>query len=90
MYGTSETLDEFVSDIPSIILSKHSTKFTGGNLNTHSVLNTGSDFVYHIRVASEDNPEVSIFIFKGSEDEVMSKLRPIRENKPGASVHYMR
>lgn len=77
MYGSSEKLDELVADVPSIVLAKHSYKCTGV-ADSVPVMSPGSNFVYHIRVESEDNPEVSIFIFKGSEDEVLEKIRPLR------------
>lgn len=78
MYGTSDKLDEFVAEVPSLVLAKHADKCTGGSLGQLPILHPDADFTYHIRVQSEENPEVSIFIFRGSEDEVLAKVRPLR------------
>lgn len=72
--STEDVLDATVG-VPSYVLSRVAFRtIPGAAFSTPESM----ELTYHLRVKSEQDPEVTIFLFKGDPDSVAADLQKLR------------
>lgn len=75
MHSSTEDVLDATVGIPSYVLSRAAFRtIPGASVQTPDPV----ELTYHVRVKSEQDPTVTVFLFKGDPDEVAANLQKLR------------